>query len=141
MRTANQISDNRPPGTAMPHSPASKSPTYTPPHWPKHIQYLTAQQYHLSVSKDILDIIRGRRPPEPHQNIKPQLSFVVIRKITGSSDHPASAFRVCKGAGTHQTEVIVSITQAGCGTIWIVCGEKDTATNVSAGLSGRSSLR
>jgi hypothetical protein len=58
-------------GTAMPRSPTSKSSTYTPPHWPKHIRYLTAQQYHSSVKKDVLEIIRGQQPPDSHQPLKP----------------------------------------------------------------------
>jgi len=77
----------------MPRSPTSKSlSTYTPSHWPKDIQYLTAQQYNSSVKKDVLDIIRGQQPSESHQPLKPQPSFVVIRRIAGPIDHPASAF-------------------------------------------------
>lgn len=79
----------------MPRSPASKSSIYTPPHWPKHIRYLTTQQYHSSVEKDVLEIIRGQRVPSSHRPLNAQPSFVVIRRITGPSDHPASAFRVC----------------------------------------------
>ncbi|KAF9786085.1 SET domain protein [Thelephora terrestris] len=68
----------------------SRSPSsYTPPHWPKNIRYLTTQKYHSSVSKDILDIIKGQRLPDSHGHIKPQSSFIVIRKITGPSNHPA----------------------------------------------------
>jgi len=79
---------------AMQRSPTSKSSTYTPPHWPKHIRYLRAQQYHSSVKKDVLEIIRGQQPPNSHQPL--QQSFVVIRRITEPFDHPASIFRVCK---------------------------------------------
>ena len=78
----------------MPRSLTSKSSTCVPPHWPKHIRYLTAQQYHSSVKKDILEIIRGQQPPSSHQPL--QRSFVVIRRITEPSDHPASVFHVCK---------------------------------------------
>ena len=136
--TTNQISDNT--GMAMRHSPTSKSSAYTPPHWPKHIRYLTAQQYHSSVKKDVLEIIRRQQAPDSHQPLKPQPSFVVIRQITGPSDHPASVFRVYKTDRTCSTEAVISTIQTGRGTVWVICGEEDTATNVSAGLSGRSSL-
>jgi len=84
----------------MPRSPTSKSPTYTPPHWPKHIRYLTTQQYHSSVKKDVLEIIRGQQPPGSHRPL--QQSFVVIWRITKPPDHPASIFRVCKSDGSVQ---------------------------------------
>ena len=127
-------------GTAMPRSPASNSSTYTPPHWPKHIRYLTSQQYHPSVEKDILEIIRGQQPPDSHQPLKSQPSFVVIRRITGPSDHPASVFRICKNDRRCPTQAIISTIQTGCGTVRVICSEKDPATNVSAGLSRRGSL-
>ena len=126
-------------GTAMPRSPTSKSSTYTPPHWPGHVRYLTTQQYHLSVEKDVLEIIRGRRPRDFHQPQAAQPSLVVIRQITGPSDHPASIFCVCKDDRC-PTQPTVSILQAGCGTVRAVCDEKDPAPDAFVGLSRRSSL-
>ena len=128
-------------GTAMAHSPSSGSSNYTPPHWPKHIRYLAAQQYHSSVNIDILKIIRGKQTPESHQRLGSKPSFVIIRKITGPSNHPASVFFVCQSEEACQTQAIVCTIQIGCGTVWSVCGEEDPATNASVGLSRGSSLR
>ena len=127
-------------GTAMPRSPTSKSSTYTPPHWPKHIRYLTSQQYHPSVEKDVLETIRGKRAPNSHQPLKLQQSFVTIRQITGPADHPASVFHACINDRTCPTQRVVSTIRAGRGTIRAICGEKNTSGGLSAGLFGGSSL-
>ena len=125
----------------MQRSPTSKSSTYAPPHWPKNLGYLTAQQYHFSVKKDVLDIIRGQQLPGSGQPPKPLQSFVVIRRITEPSNNPASVFRVYKDERKCPTQPTVSILQAGCGTVRVICGKKDPTTNIFAGLSRQSSLR
>ena len=106
----------------MPRSPTSKSSAYTPPHWPKHIRYLTAQQYHSSVKKDILEIIRGQQPPGPHQQLQP--SFVVIRRITEPSDHPASVFRVCKNEEKCPTQPTISTPKQAVGQFGLFAVKK-----------------